>query len=136
MRSLLVILFLFTATVAFAQSSGAGSQDSAVTDLRPRSSGAYIVGCFPSPAMGGQPITIQTYNRNPTELSVTIYDNAGRTMLTLLPKQTMPGGLQTMTIVPYQLPSGVYHVQLLTYTSSDPSAAVDVVDDENFVILH
>lgn len=104
-------------------------------DLRPRS-GAYIVGIFPSPAMGMLPITVQTYNRNPTELSVTIYDNAGRSMLTLLPKQTMPGGLQTMTIAPFQLPSGVYHVQLLTYTSSDPSAAVDVIDEERFVILH
>jgi hypothetical protein len=136
MRSLLVILFLFTATVAFAQ-SGAGSQDSAVNgDLRPRSTGAYVVGCFPSPAMGGQPITVQTYNRNPTELSVTIYDNAGRDMLDLIPRQTMPGGLQTMTIPPYRLPSGVYHVELLTYTSSDPSAAVDIVDNDRFVILH
>ncbi len=136
MRSLLVILLLFTATASFAQTSGAGSQDSDATGLRPRSSGAYIVGCFPSPAMGGLPITVQTYNRNPTELSVAIYDNSGRDLLDLIPKQTMPGGLQTMTIPPYQLPSGVYHVQLLTYTSSDQSAAVDIVDEERFVILH
>jgi hypothetical protein len=133
MRSLLVIIIIFASASAFAQ-SGAGSQDSTGTEaLRPRSFGAYVVGCFPSPAKSGQTITVQTYNRNPVELSVTVYDNAGRETLDLIPKQMMPGGLQTMTILPYQLPSGVYHVRLVTYTASD---APDIVDDNRFIILH
>ncbi len=135
MRSLLVIVFLFLSVPVFAQSDGGSQDSSGAGALRPRS-GSYVVGCFPSPAFLSEPITIQTYNRNPTELSVTIYDNAGREVLDLIPKQTMPGGLQTMTIPPFRLPSGVYHVRLLTYTSSDPTAAVDVVDDGRFVILH
>lgn len=133
MRSLLVIVIFFASASAFAQ-SGAGSQDSSGTEaLRPRSFGAYVVGCFPSPAFGGQPITVQTYNRNPVEISVTVYDAAGREMLDLLPKQTLPGGLHTFTISPHQLSAGMYHVRLITYTASD---APDVVDDARFVIVH
>ena len=132
MRSLLVIVIFFASASAFAQ-SGAGSQDSSAINLRPRSFGAYVVGCFPSPAFAGQPITVQTYNRNPVEISVTVYDAAGREMLDLLPKQTLPGGLQTFTISGSQLSAGVYHVRLITYTASD---APDIVDDARFIIVH
>jgi hypothetical protein len=76
---------------------------------------------------------VQTYNRNPVEISVTVYDAAGREMLDLLPKQTLPGGLHTFTISPHQLSAGMYHVRLITYTASD---APDVVDDARFVIVH
>lgn len=103
MRSLLVIVFLFLSVPVFAQSDGGSQDSSGAGALRPRS-GSYVVGCFPSPAFLSEPITIQTYNRNPTELSVTIYDNAGREVLDLIPKQTMPGGLQTMTIPPFGYP--------------------------------
>jgi hypothetical protein len=131
MRSLLVIAIFFASVSAFAQ-SGAGSQDSSALHLRPNSFGAYVVGCFPSPAFAGQPITVQTYNRNSVEISVTVYDGAGREMLDLLPKQTLPGGLHTFTIPP-NLSAGVYHVRLIAYTASD---APDIVDDARFIIVH
>lgn len=101
--------------------------------MRPRSFGAYVVGCFPSPAFSTETVTIQTYNRNPVELSVTVYDAAGREMIDLAPKQMMSGGLQTFTIPPSTLSSGVYHVRLITYTASDVS---DIVDDARFLIIH
>ncbi len=133
MRSLFVILLIFAATPAYAQ-SGAGSQDSSGTEnLRPRSSGSYVVGCFPSPAKGSQQITVQTYNRDPVVLSVTVYDVLGRAAIALIPKQMTAAGLQTLTIPHYQLAAGVYHVRLVTYTASDAS---DVVDDASFVIIN
>ncbi len=136
MRSLFIVCFLLCATSALAQ-SGAGSQDSVVIgDLRARSTGAYIVGCYPCPAHAGQPITVQTYNRDSVVLSVTLYDAAGREMFDLLPKKMTPGGLQTLTVPPTQLSAGVYHVQLLTWTSSDPHAAVEIEDVARFVIIH
>ncbi len=88
---------------------------------------------FPSPAHAGQPITVQTYNHTPLELSIKIYDMAGREVLDLLPEQMMPAGLQTLQISPYQLPSGAYVVKLVTWAS--PSVP-DVVDEAHFLIVH
>ena len=95
--------------------------------------GSYIVGIFPSPAPENVPITVQTYNRVTEVLSVSVYDNAGHDILDLIPKQSVQGGLQTLTIQPGQLVSGAYHVQLTTYTASD---VVDVVDEARFIIVH
>lgn len=136
MRSLLVI-FVFFIALAFGASSafaqtGAGSQDSLVQNLRPRW-GTYIVGVFPSPARAAQPITVQTYNHTPVELSLKVYDMSGRDVLDLLPQQTMPAGLQTLTISPFQLTSGAYLVKLVTYTAS---GATDIVDEAHFLIVH
>lgn|GEM_PF-2166949 len=132
MRSLLIITFLLVANAAFAQ-KGAVPQDSVRTDsLRPRW-GAYIVGVFPSPAHFGQPITVQTYNHTPVELSLKVYDMSGRDVLDLLPEQTMPAGLQTLTISPFQLASGAYLLKLVTWVSS---TVPDVVDEAHFLIVH
>jgi hypothetical protein len=134
-RSLFVITFLLVANSAFAQ-TGAGSQDSLVQNLRPRW-GTYIVGVFPSPAHFGQPITVQTYNHTPVELSLKVYDMSGRDVLDLLPPQMMPAGLQTLTISPFQLSSGAYLLKLVTYTpSSTPPGAIDIVDEAHFLIAH
>lgn len=100
--------------------------------LRPRW-GTYIVGVFPSPARAGQPITVQTYNHTSIELSLKVYDMSGRDVLDLLPQQTMPAGLQTRTISPFQLSSGAYLVKLVTYTAS---GATDIVDEAHFLIAH
>lgn len=138
MRSLFVIAFLLAATGAFAQTGTSGQDTTVIQDssgaqnLRPRW-GSYIVGVFPSPAAAFQPITVQTYNHNPVEISVRVYDLAGRLMLELVPKQTLAGGLQTLTIPPLLLASGEYLVKLETYTAS---GAIDIVDEANFLIVH
>ncbi len=136
MRSLFVITFLLIATGVFAQTgSSVGTQDTSITQdttLRPRW-GTYIVGIFPSPAPVFQPITVQTFNLDPVEISVRVYDVIGRLMLELLPKQMRAGGLQTFTISPFLLASGEYLVKLETYTASD---AVDIVDEAHFLIVH
>ncbi len=132
MKSLFVILLLLVASSAFAQ-SGAGAQDTSGNEnLRPRWD-SYIVGVYPSPAHVGQQITVQTYNHNPAELSVKVYDGIGRMMLELLPKQQLPGGLQTFTIPASNLSSGSYVVKLVTYTAS---GAIDIVDETHFLIVH
>jgi len=131
-RPFFFLVAFVIAVPAFAQ-SGAGSQDSSVNgQLRPRW-GNYIVGVFPSPARIGEPITVQTYNHNPVELSVTIYDAAGREMLDLIPKQMEPGGLKTLTIPALLLSSGMYRAVLTTYTAS---GAIDAVDQLRFLIVH
>ena len=93
--------------------------------------GSYIVGCYPSPALAWQPVTVQTYNRVAETLSVTVYDNAAHPILTLIPQQTVAAGLQTLTIPAGTLLTGAYHVQLLTYTAS---GVVDVVDEARFMV--
>ncbi|HEX5316241.1 MAG TPA: T9SS type A sorting domain-containing protein [Candidatus Kapabacteria bacterium] len=128
-----MVLFLaWCAPSAAHAQSGAGSQDSLAHTLRPRW-GTYIVGVFPSPARAGQLITVQTYNHTSIELSLKVYDMSGRDVLDLLPQQTMPAGLQTRTISPFQLSSGAYLVKLVTYTAS---GATDIVDEAHFLIAH
>ncbi|HEY3876438.1 MAG TPA: hypothetical protein VGM92_13265 [Candidatus Kapabacteria bacterium] len=133
MRKLIAILFLFVVTPAFAQTGGSPPDTTGTGQLRPRSMGSYIVGVFPSPAAENVPITVQTYNRMTEVLSVTVYDNAGHPLLDLIPKQSVPGGLQNLMIGARALPSGAYHVQLITYTASD---APDVVDEARFIVAH
>jgi len=67
------------------------------------------------------------------ELSVKIYDMAGRDVFDLLPEQMMPAGLQTLTISQFQLASGAYIVKLVTYTASN---VTDIVDEAHFLIVH
>ncbi len=136
MRSLFVITVLFVAwfapSAAHAQTGAASRDSTGATNLRPRW-GTYIVGVFPSPAPSGEAITVQTYNHTSVELSVTVYDMAGRDVLDLLPEQTMPAGLQTLKISPYRLASGAYLVKLVTFTAS---GVEDITDEAHFLIVH
>jgi len=129
----LTLLFILLAVPALAQ-SGAGSQDSSITDsLRPRW-GTYLVGVFPSPAPAFTPVTVQFYNLNPVWLSCEVYDVAGREMLTLVPQQQMPGGPHTYIIPRFILSTGCYDVRLTTYTADGSN--VDMVDNLLFIIVH
>ncbi len=131
-RALFVILLLLSAPAAHAQ-TGAGSQDSSVTgQLRPRW-GAYLVGAFPSPAKAGESVTVQVYNHTDVTLECRVFDGSGRIVLVLQPKQMTPAGLHNFTITPFQLTTGGYLVQLVTYT---PSGSPDVVDYVRFAIIH
>jgi hypothetical protein len=134
-------LFLFFVVFATLLQSSQGSaqtpggQDSTGTGvpaLRPRRD-TYIIVPYPSPARPGTSMNIQFYNHQIQEVSLSIVDVLGKTILELQAQQTMSNGIHSYPFQTNSVSPGTYYVRLVTYSST---GSQNQVQNEKFIVLH
>ena len=78
-------------------------------------------------------MSIQYYNQNPEQTSLTIVDINDRPILELQPKQLMQNGVHSFDFRTNTVASGVYYIRLTEYSSDGSKLQVQ---DSRFIVAH
>ncbi len=132
MKRIAFVIAFFLCIGALSAEAQPTSQDSTCGVLRPRRE-TYIIVPYPSPAKHGQTMSIQYYNHNPEQTSLSIVDVNDRPIVELQPKQLMQNGIHAFDFRTNTVASGVYSIRLTEYTSDGSKLQVQ---DSRFIVAH